>query len=146
MFGKQMPVEPHRFLSLECVKINVNTTGYADKIIIRFSPELEAMRFTDPYGKTYDYVEDFAGMEDYVYFPQDSTFMLNNAERDSRTYWEYTLPLANSTKDWNDNYIRQPYWMEVTAYKGEQSVLYLIDDIEITGNIYDLIYEQPLDN
>jgi len=140
LFGKRMSVEPHRFLGLERVKINVYTTGYADKVEIRFSPELEAMQFRDKYGNLYDYKKDF-GLN-YVYFPK--TITLDSTKKNNHVYWEYVLPLANSTKSWDDERLRQPYKMEVTAWKGTKSVKYTISDIEITGNIYDLTYIQPL--
>ena len=139
--GKQLTNEPHRFLSLERVKINVYTTGYADKVIIRFSPELEAMSFTDVHGNVYDY-RDKVGY--YVYFPQDSTINLNNTLKDNHVYWEYTLPLAPSTKSWDDVILRSPYWMQVTAYKGASSVTYTVPDLNITGNTLNLIYIQPV--
>jgi hypothetical protein len=137
LFGKRLTNEPHRFLSLECVKVRVATIGNPERITIRFSPELEAMRYTDKYGHTYDYNSDFFGYE--VNFPKDSTFNVT----ENQVYWEYYLPLAPSTKDWDDNRLRPPYSMTVTAYKGEKSVSVTIDDIEITGNIYDLTYIQP---
>ncbi|HHW47036.1 MAG TPA: hypothetical protein GXX14_00250, partial [Clostridiaceae bacterium] len=140
MFGKLMSVEPHRFLSLERVKINIYTTGYADKVEIRFSPELEAMQFVDKYGNLYDYKEDF-GL-DYVHFPVIIT--IDSSKKDNHVYWEYSLPLANSTKSWEDERLREPYIMEVTAWNGSKSVRYTITDIEITGNIYDLTYIQPI--
>jgi len=55
MFGERMTNEPHRFLGLERVKINVHTSGYADRVEIRFSSELEAMQFRDSKGNIYDY-------------------------------------------------------------------------------------------
>jgi hypothetical protein len=142
MFGKLMSDEPHRFLSLECVMINVYTSGYADKVIIRFSQELESMWFTDKFGNVYDYAEDFFG--EYVYFPEDSTFILDDTRNENHVYWEYKFPLAPSTKDPDDFILQPPYWMEVTVFKGEQYVTYRIDDIEITGNVYDLVYIQPV--
>ncbi|NSW91262.1 MAG: hypothetical protein HPY74_11440 [Firmicutes bacterium] len=140
IFGKQLTNEPHRFLSLERVKINVYTDGYADRIEIRFSPELEAMRYKDEYGNWYDYKEDFK--LNYVYFPQ--VFTLDNTKKENHIYWEYVLPLAESTISWNDIRKKQPYKMEVTAWKGGKSVTYVVDDMDITGNIYDLTYIQPL--
>lgn len=142
MFGNRMTVEPHRFLSLETVKITVNTTGYADKVVIRFSPELESMQYTDPYGNTYDYMDDFD--LEYVRFPEDTTFFLDASKPDNSICWEYQLPLAPSTKSWENERERPPYWMEATAYRGNASVTYIIDDIDITGNIYDLTYIQPI--
>lgn len=142
MFGKIMTVEPHRFLSWECVKINVYTTGYADKVVIRFSPELESMKFTDKFGNVYDHKEKFGY---YIDFPEDSTAILNDKIKDNHVFWEYVLPLAPSTKSADDKRLKPPYKMIVTAWKGNSSVTYEIDDIDITGNIYDHIYIQPVD-
>lgn len=138
MFGVRLSNEPHRFASLECVKINVNTTGNPDRIAVRFSPELESMVFADSSGSVYDYNKDFFGY--YVNFPADSTL----AVTDNHAYWEYYLPLAPSTRDTAGNRLRPQYKMTVTAYKGTHTDTYVIDDIDITGNIYDLTYMQPL--
>ncbi|HEX2944779.1 MAG TPA: hypothetical protein VHT96_02355 [Clostridia bacterium] len=138
LLGKQLTNEPHRFLSLECVKINISTSGNPDRIAVRFSPELEAMNYTDPGGHTSSYSEYF-GHE--VSFPEDSTFLMSG----NHAYWEYNLPLAPSSKDWNDVRLRPRYSMTVTAYKGNRSVTRTINDIDITGNIYDLTYIQPQD-
>lgn len=137
IFGKRMSAEPHRFLSLECVSIDIATSGDPDKVTIRFSPELESMVYTDPNGNTYDYSSDFFGYR--VKFPEDSTIPVTS----NHARWEYYLPLAPSSKDWNDNRLRPQYRMIVTAYKGEAKAEYVIDDIDITGNIYDLTYIQP---
>jgi hypothetical protein len=141
MFGKQLSVEPHRFLSMETVRIGVHTTGGADKLVIRFSPELESMQYTDIYGNVYDYAEFFGK---YVDFPKDSTFILDGSMKDNYIYWEYTLPLAPSSKSWEDKRLRAQYKMIVTAYKGDKSISWEIDDIDITGNVYDLTYIQPV--
>ena len=133
-----MTVEPHRFLSLECVKIDVTTAGDPDYVVIRFSPELEALQYTDPHGNVYDYNTDY--FHYYVRFPQDSTIVPVN----NHVYWEYSLPLAPSTKGWDDIRKRPQYSMTVTAWKGASSVTYTINDIDITGNIYELSYIQPL--
>jgi len=143
IFGKQLSVEPHRFLSLETVKINVYTTGYADRVVIRFSPELEAMQFTDVMGNIYDYVIDFR-MPAYVDFPGASTFALGGSAKEGHVYWEYTLPLAASSVGWNDYRVAPQYKMTVYAYKGVECAIYEIDDIDITGNTRDLVYTQPL--
>ncbi len=143
LFGKQLSVEPHRFLGLERLKINVHTTGFADKIIIRFSPELESMEYTDIYGNTYDYVNDF-NQEDYVYFPGDTTFTLDKSLKENYFYWEYTLPLADSTLSWENERLRSQYSMYVYAFKEDKITVYEINDIDITGNIFNLVYIQPL--
>ncbi|MCR4435037.1 MAG: hypothetical protein QHH06_06615 [Clostridiales bacterium] len=142
MFGKQLANEPHRFLSLETVKVDVQTTGGADRVVIRFSPELEAMQYTDAKGVTYDYGKDYFGY--YVLFPEDSTCSLDSAIKDNHAVWEYTLPLAQSSKSWDDVRLREPYSMTVTAFKGDRSATYTVNDIDITGNVYDLTYIQPV--
>lgn len=136
IFGTQMTDEPHRFLSLERVRIEIATIGEPDYVTVRFSPELEAMQYTDPNGHTY-YYADFFGNR--VRFPEDSTF----TNPGNHITWEYYLPLAPSTKGWDNTEFRLQYWMRVTAYKGGTEVIYEIDDIDITGNIYDLTYIQP---
>ena len=141
IFGEQLADEPHRFLSMETVKINVFTTGFADRVVIRFSPELEAMQFTDKYGNVYNYADYFGH---YVSFPEDSTFILDNNLMDNHVYWEYTLPLAQSTKSWDNSRLRGHYRMTVTAYKGDKTDVLEIGDIDITGNVYDLTYIQPI--
>ena len=140
IFGKQMSIEPHRFLSLEKVKIDVHTNGYADKVDIGFSPALESMQFTDQDGNLYDYFQDY-GLQ-YVYFPV--SFALDSGLQVNHVHWEYTFPLASSTVGWDDLRKKPQYSMTVTAWRGEYSVTYTINDIDITGNIYDLTYIQPL--
>jgi hypothetical protein len=142
IFGRQMGVEPHRFLSLEAVNVTVETSGFAEKIIIRFSPELEAMSYTNSLGHIYDYEKDFMGYR--VDFPEDSTILIGEPKAVNSANWEYVLPLAPDTKSWGNERQRQPYRMEVYAYRGESFDIYIVDDIEITGSIYDLTYIQPV--
>ena len=68
---------------------------------------------------------------------------LDNSKKDNSVSWEYILPLAPSTVSWEDKRLKQPYKMIVTAYNGNRSETYIVDDIDITGNVYDLIYIQP---
>jgi hypothetical protein len=110
---------------------------------VEFSPELQAMQFTDKYGNGYDYKD---AIGHYVSFP----LQLNMTSANTATI-EYALPLAPSTKDENNNRLRAGYWMKLTAYKGGTAKTYILDGtpgnelIEITGNIYDQIYIQPVD-
>lgn len=131
---------PHRFLSLELIKINIKTTGYADKAVIRFSPELENMQFTDIKGYEYNYSE-FTNYE--VCFPDDSTCWLNPENESSYIYWEYVLPLAPSTISSENIRLRFPYQMQIEIWRGSESHIVTVDDIDITGNIYDYIHIQP---
>ncbi len=141
MFGKRLANQPHRFLGLEKVRITVDTTGFAEKVTVRFSPELESMRYTDSNGVVYKY-EEKTGR--YIKFPEDTTFNLDSTQKDNRLSWEYILPLAPSTINWSDVRIRNCYKMTITAYKGGKTDIYQVDDIDMTGNIYDLTYIQPL--
>lgn len=140
IWGKRLSNEPHRFLSLETVNIRIDIEGFAERVEIRFSPELEAMQFTDAKGNVYDYKDDYMGYE--VEFPK--TFIIDIPKASTSIQWEYTLPLAPSTKSWADERLRSPYKMTVCAYRGEECVIYEIDDIDITGNVYDLTYIQPV--
>lgn len=135
--GERMTDEPHRFLSLERIRIDITTIGDPESVLIRFSPELEAMRYTDPDGHTYDYDRDFFGYQ--VLFPEDSTFSASA----NHVSWEYHLPLAPSSKSWDNARLRPQYSMTVTAQKAGATAIYVIDDIDITGNVYDLTYIQP---
>ena len=121
--------------------MTVFTAGHADRAVIRFSPQLEAMQYTDPYGNVYDYAEK-AGRR--VNFPGDATLTLDPAKDISQVSWDYMLPLAPSTKDWEDTRLGPAYRMTVTVYRGTSSVTYTVNDIDITGNIYDLVYIQPM--
>jgi hypothetical protein len=89
----------------------------------------------------YKYKDD---IEYEVYFPEDSTAILNSSVKNNKVSWEYILPLAPSTKSWEDKRLKSPYKMIVTAWKGNNSVIYEVGDIDITGNIYNLIYIQPV--
>lgn len=137
IFGDRMTNEPHRFLSLECIKIDIATIGDPEYVVIRFSPELEAMSYTNSEDHLYDYSKDFFGYQ--VLFPRDSSLPVVN----NLVSWEYHLPLAPSSKDWDNTRLRPQYSMTVTAHKGDAAVTYVVDDIDITGNIYDLTYIQP---
>ena len=139
IYPHTLSVEPHRFLSLECVKISVDSTGYADKVEISFSPELQAMQFTDSSGHNYDYYEDF-GIS-HVNFP--IILNLNNSSKENHVTYEYYLPLAPSTIGWDNLRKRPQYYMTVKVWKGLKYVTYTMSDIDITGNIYDLTYIQP---
>jgi hypothetical protein len=141
MKGNILSNEPHRFLSHEMVTLNIKTSGYADKIVIRFSPELEAMNFTDENGKVYKY-EDYFNKR--VLFPAAATFELDGTKNDNTLIWEYALPLAKSTKSWANARLRLPYKVTATVYRGTKFVTKEIDDIELTGNVYDLTYIQPM--
>ncbi|MDO8685566.1 MAG: hypothetical protein Q7J78_02735 [Clostridiales bacterium] len=142
IFGNRLTNEPHRFLSLEKVKISIKTKGFAEKVVVRFSPELESMEWNGTNGRYYDYAEDFTGY--YVFFPEDSTFLLDPEMEENSLSWEYTLPIAPDTLSWEGDRLHYPYSMTVTISGDGLESVYTIDNIEITGNVYDLIYLDPM--
>lgn len=133
--GHYCPYNPLRFLSLEKVHLNVKTTTAPDIIVVDLSPELKAMKFTDIYGNVY-YYKDFFGYE--VAFP----LTINNPG--TNYTWNYILPLANSTISWDNVRKNAPYYLTVTAYKGTASDTKTISNIEITGNVKDLTFNEAV--
>ncbi|MFO7637373.1 MAG: hypothetical protein R6W96_08690 [Clostridia bacterium] len=140
--GSQRPDMPHRFLSLEKVSVDIRVSPTVRQIVIRFSPQLEAMQYTNSLGQTYDYALDFFGA--YVFFPENSTLTVSGTGEYLDLNWTYFLPLCNETMDWSNQRIKPPYTMTVTAYGEESSVSHVIGDIDITGNIYDILHPQPI--
>jgi hypothetical protein len=140
--GVYLTPDPHRFLSLETVTFRAVVEGMAETVQVTLSPELMAMTYTDPYGNVYDY-EDIVG--DRVSFPLPLA-MTAYDEASSSGIWEanYILPLAPSTLSWEDIRQRGKYEATLTAIQGTAVMTATIDDIEITGNIYDRISLQPV--
>jgi len=142
-FGNLLTLDPHRFLSYEKVRVVALVNGNPDKVIVHFSPELQAMTFTNSLGQHYAY-RDELGYE--VTFPIQMEPLIDHPENaNGRTMWsiEYVLPLCKPTLSWDNQRTKQPYFMTVEAIKGGTVKKSVIDDIEITGNIYDLMYVQP---
>jgi hypothetical protein len=140
-FGEQLSDMPHRFLSFESITFRVALEGIPDNVSIRLSPELEAMVFEDDYGHEYDYTEEIG---DWVYFPLSLSCVEQNIDLGTSVWeGEYILPLASSTLDWDNDRAHPPYQATMTATLGGYAIQSTIDDIEITGNIKDLIYMQP---
>lgn len=135
----------HRFLALEKVKLEVWILGKADRAVIRLSPQLEAMSYTNSSGYTYDYAEDFFGYE--VKFPENSTLVPKTEFWMFTTFeWYYSLPMCGETVRWDDSRVSNPYKMWITIFDKEgNSIEHIINDIDITGNIYELLYPQPAD-
>ena len=140
--GKRLENNPLRFLSYEKIHFEVKTKGIPERVYVRLSPELEAMRFTDPYGNEYSYREHI-GYE--VEFPIE-------LKKDEGGKWtgEYILPLAKSTISWEEKRKVNPYWVKITAEKGKQKEDFIFskengNGIEITGNTLDLVIPQPIE-
>ncbi len=135
LFGELMTNEPHRFLSHEKVIVTVRTVGNPEIATVRWSSELEQMLYTDAVGHTHSY-------EDAFGFIVDFPLALNQLSTD---LWEveYILPLANHTLSWDNSRTAPPYFMEIEVKKGTVVKKSRLEDIDITGNIYDLLYLQP---
>lgn len=135
---------PHRFMSLERITVTAVVEGPAARAVIRLSPELEAMVYTNSSGHTYFYDNDFFGYT--VKFPKDSKLEPVSIENGTTIFrWEYSLPLCDETVGWNDKRILEPYKLGFRVYDhvGRHRTV-IIEDIDVTGNIYELLYPQPL--
>lgn len=139
VFGERMSFEPHRFLSYEKVIIKAEVIGDPDEVSVSFSPELEAMSYTNSLGQVYLYQTE-------VGFVQIFPIKLVKKSGDSKSsIWEgeYVLPLAKETISWRNLRLRNSYLCVITAKKALNKSEVMINDLEITGNIYDLLYHQP---
>ncbi len=139
VFGERMSFEPHRFLSYEKVIIRAEVIGDPDEVCVSFSPELEAMSYTNSLGQVYLYQTE-------VGFIHIFPIKLVKKSGDSKSsIWEgeYVLPLAKETISWQNLRLRPSYLCAITAKKALSKCEIVINDLEITGNIYDLLYHQP---
>lgn len=135
LMGNRKMNQPHRFLSHEKITIDVTTIGAPDSVWLSFSPELESMVFTDLKGHTHRHKDTFGSD---VYFPLALEALGPNVWRISTI-----LPFAPSSMTWEDDVIRAPYTLNIKAKKGEAERSASIEDLHITGNVYDLIHIQP---
>ncbi len=123
--------DPNRFLCLERITVTCFAQA-ATSMVIRLSPQLEAMKYTSPSGIQYDYFDFF---QKHVYFPADST--VNFAS--GKAVWRYSLPLANETISWSDVRKKPPYYLDVTLKSGGYSMVRRFE-IDITGKVTDVIH------
>lgn len=130
--GRSLPLNPHRFLAYEEIQVVLAAEGEPLSVTCRLSPALEAMTYVDPNGKLYRYREAFG---EEVSFPL-SLISGNHGIWHMR----YKLPLAASTLSWTDHRLRDPYWLELTVTWEDHVERYRFDDLELTGNVYDLIF------
>jgi hypothetical protein len=139
LFGKQLLNMPHRLLSYEKVIFTAQIKGHPENVTLKLSPELEAMIFTNRLGQTYRY-RDETGYE--VSFPLQ---MEKQSEVGNISIWqvEYVLPLSVETLSDENVRLRAPFFAEVNARKGAVKRSAIINDIDITGNIFNHLYMQP---
>lgn len=137
--------QPHRFLALEKIVIEATVKGRVDTAVIRLSPQLEAMTYTNSSGYTYEYKNDFFGYS--VEFPKDSKMNFESVSNGVKTYsWEYSLPLCDETIGWDGGRKSDAYIIKLEVWdENRNSKTLVLDDIDITGNIYELLYPQPAD-
>lgn len=133
IFGNTLANMPHRFLSYEKVTVTVQIEGDPDQVYIRFSPLLEAMSF-ELDSVVYSYASDIGYTVD---------FPLNLTLNGQAYTVNYILPLAPSTLTTDDQRVHPSYTLTAYAVKGETIVTMSIDDIDITGNVYDHIFIEP---
>ena len=139
LFGKLMPNMPHRLLSYEKVVFTAEIKGQPDQVYLKLSPELEAMTFINRLGQTYHYKTE-TGYE--VRFPLQ---LEKHSETGNLSVWkvEYVIPLCKETLSEDDLRLHPSYFAQVIASKGESKRYAEINDIEVTGNIFDHLYMQP---
>ena len=148
--GEVTTIEPHRFLAHECVIFEALIQGEIEGALLRLSPELESMTYWDKYNNLYRYEDDFHMK---VYFPVHLKKVGSTAEGDLWQY-EYALPYADSTQSFENERLKPSY--KATLYvipkgvdwHGDYTTKGLIQmeiaDIDITGNIHDLLYIEPV--
>ena len=148
--GEVTTIEPHRFLAHECVIFEALIQGEIEGALLRLSPELESMTYWDKYNNLYRYEDDFHMK---VYFPVHLKKVGSIAEGDLWQY-EYALPYADSTQSFENERLKPSY--KATLYvipkgvdwHGDYTTKGLIQmeiaDIDITGNIHDLLYIEPV--
>jgi hypothetical protein len=140
--GNELSVEPNRFMSYEKITIRAKFNGPVTNAEIDFDDNLKKMIFTDREGHEYRYADEVG---EAIKFP----IKLKNT-KDNVYEASYIIPLAESTKSWDGKRLKSPYEVKLTVEKGRVIKIYrsreheIIPYIEITGNIHDLIYIQPL--
>ena len=130
---------PYRHLSYEKIDISIKLKGYANMVIIDFPDGLGSMNYRDKLGYDYSYKEDVGYT---VSFPLE--IPIDPSLKDPVITWEYILPLVNSSASWENIRLKQPYTITVKAIKGSHMVTQN-KNIDITGNIDDLIFIQPVE-
>lgn len=135
IFGVAMVSNAHRFLSYEKIVFDAWIVGKPDRAYIDMDEPLKAMTFKDSNGNLYKYKDEF-GKE--IVFPIELKIT-----DDGHWRGEYILPLTDMTLGWDNERIRPPYEITLIVEKGGIIKNKKIADIELTGNVYDLIHLQP---
>ncbi len=131
--------DDRRFMGYEKIRFsieNISDTEVVERVEIELSPELKSMSYQNADGVLYDYREEFGYTVD---FP-----LLAHPSDDAWTA-EYILPVAPSTINWNDERLSDPYNITVTVFYENKDET-LTEELDITGNINDLLYIRPIRN
>lgn len=126
----------HRFMGYEKIKIQIETDQEVDRVEIRFSPELEAMHYVNSKGMIYNYCDELGYI---VNFPLAAKKIGDTPQWEA----EYILPIAKSTVSWKNVRLTDPYKVYLKAYGDELEISEEME-LDLTGNIYDLIYIRPI--
>ncbi|MEA4888103.1 MAG: hypothetical protein VB070_01360 [Clostridiaceae bacterium] len=113
--GQKMPADPHRFLAREKLRIYLDFTS---------PPQMIRMRFA---SQEYN----LAGVEGQTHY---------------ETYLH--IPELPSTLSWTDKRLAPPMTLQVTAVDKNNppnQIDAVIDDIELTGSVYDIVHAQIAD-
>ncbi len=130
-----------RFMGYEKIRItieNISNIENVNRVEIRLSPELESMTYRNAEGNRYDYHEEFGYTVD---------FPLLAEQIGDRWSAEYILPVAPSTISWANEELSDPYQVEVMVFYDDADGGYeetLTQELNITGNINDLLYIRPI--
>lgn len=132
-----------RYLSYEKLRFTAELSKKLgrEKLILRLSPELMAMVYTNSKMQVYKY-EDEIGYK--VKFPIELKHI-----GDKKYSAQYILPLAKSTLSFDNNRLSPPYFAEINIISNKTSTSPegLVDSkilkLDLTGNIHDLMYIRP---
>ncbi|MHB1485695.1 MAG: hypothetical protein ACYCYI_13700 [Saccharofermentanales bacterium] len=115
ILGYQLPYNPKRFLCLEKLTMRIDFEGRPLPQSVVFYP-LGGNPVTVPIVK----INDAKGYAQHIYI----------------------LGIMSSSIKWDNNRIRASYYCSASAYSNSVRTDYIIDGIDITGDIYDLVYLQ----
>lgn len=127
-----------RFIGLEQIDLKAMVSGRVTDIEVLFCNQIMSRLYTDKQGNVYDYA-DLLGSYDMCPKPIHIQGLWNQGYMLENTY---ILPLCPSTLTFDNDRIKDKYWVTIKAYneKKYDEKIYFLD---MTGNIYDFLYVQP---
>lgn len=134
IFNEALSYNDHRFLSLENLNLHVETLGKPDKIEVYVPKEFLETYYRDESNEVYNNNEWVSLMPE--------VFEVRPTKADTFDC-SFEVPLVASSLSTEDVRLRPPYVLKVVLLKGQARLEYVLDDIEVTGNIFDHLYLQP---